>query len=109
MTKVLEQFKMQLKTHVLSFLTSNPDKINNYGIYLYPNNFSEKDAKNFIFACQKFVKEHKVKIYCNNLIDITNRDYQRVLNNYMNTQKKKVVGMDPNMRIQKFCRFWIFL
>ena len=35
---------------------------------------------------------------------ITNKDYQRVLNNYMNTQNKKFVGMVPNMQIQKFCQ-----
>ena len=45
MSKALEQFKSQLKIHVLSFLTSNQDMINNYGIYLYPNNFSQKIQK----------------------------------------------------------------
>ena len=46
-TKSLEQFKRQLKTHVLSLLASNQDMINNYGNYPLQNNFSEKDTKNF--------------------------------------------------------------
>lgn len=102
MTKTLEQLKRQLKTHVLSFLASHQDMINNYGNYPYPNNFPEKDVRKFILTCQKLVKDPDVKIYCNNLIAIINKDYQSVLNYYMNTQKKKVVEMDPNMQIQKF-------
>lgn len=102
MTKTLEQLKRQLKTHVLSFLASHQDMINNYGTYPYPNNFSEKDTKNFILTCQKLVKDPDVKIYCKNLISIVNKDYQSVLNYYMESQKKKVAEMDPNQQIKKF-------
>lgn len=102
MTKTLEQLNKQLKTHVLSFLASHQDMINTYGKYLYPNNFSEKDAKNFILTCKKLVKDPEVKIYCKNLISIINKDYQTVLNYYMNIQKKKKVEMDPNEQIEKF-------
>ena len=102
MTKILEQLKRKLKTHVLSFLASHQDMINTYGKYPYPNNFSEKDAKNFILTCKKLVKDPEVKIYCKNLISIINKDYRTVLNYYMNIQKKKKVEMDPNEQIEKF-------
>lgn len=102
MTKTLEQLKRQLKTHVLSFLASHQDMINNYGSYPYPNNFKEKDARNFISTCEKLVKDPDVKIHCQNLISIINQDYQKVLNYYMNAQKKKKAEMDPNEQIKKF-------
>lgn len=102
MTKTLEQLKRQLKTHVLSFLASHQDMINNYGSYPYPNNFKEKDARNFILTCEKLVKDPDVKIHCQNLISIINQDYQKVLNYYMNAQKKKKAEMDPNEQIKKF-------
>ena len=102
MTKTLEQLKRQLKTHVLSFLASHQDMINNYGSYPYPNNFKEKDARNFILTCEKLVKDPDVKIHCKNLISIINQDYQTVLNYYMNTQKIKKAEMDPNEQIKKF-------
>ena len=54
-TKSLPQLKRQLKTHVLSFLASHQDMINTYGKYVYPNNFSAKDTKNFSYI-------HNIKI-----------------------------------------------
>ena len=88
MTKTLDKLKRQLKTHVLSFLSSHQDMINSYGIYPYPNNFIEKDAKKFILTCEKLIKDPEVKIHCKNLIAIINKDYQTVLNYYLKIQKK---------------------
>jgi len=102
MTKTLVQLKRQLKTHVLSFLASHQDMINNYGSYPYPNNFKEKDARNFILTCEKLVKDPDVKMYCKNLISIINKDYQTVIDYYMNSQKQKKPEMDPNQQIKRF-------
>ena len=102
MTKTLDQLKRQLKTHVLSFLASHQDMINSYGIYPYPNNFTEKDAKKFILTCEKLVKDPEVKIHCKNLIAIINKDYQTVLNYYLKIQKKNKPEMDPKIQVKKF-------
>ena len=102
-TKNLPQLKRQLKTHILSFLASHQDMINTYGKYVYPNNFSEKDTKNFIKTCQKLVTDQDVKIYCDLLICIINKEYQKVVNHFYNTQKnQRKPEMDPNTQIRKF-------
>ena len=67
MTKSLEQLKRQLRTHVLSFLSSHEDMVSNYGSFPYPNNFSERDTKNFIKTCQNIVQDPEVKTYCEHL------------------------------------------
>ena len=101
-TKSLEQLKRQLKTHVLSFLSSHQDMVNNYGIYPYPNNFSEKDTKNFIRTCQSIVKDPEVKMYCEHLLDIIKKDYQKVIKYYQSLKKDKKPEMDPQTQINKF-------
>lgn len=101
-TKSLEQLKRQLKTHVLSFLSSHQDMVNNYGSYPYPNNFSEKETKDFIRTCQNIVKDPEVKIYCEHLINIIKKDYQKVIKYYQSIKKEKKPEMDPQTQINKF-------
>ena len=89
MTKTLEQFKRQLKTHIFSFLASHQDMINSYGNYSYRNNFPEKDVRKFILVCQKLVKDPDVNIYYNILIAIINKDYQSLFKLLYQYSKQK--------------------
>lgn len=73
-----------------------------YGNYPYPHNFTERNAKSFIFTCEKTIKDPEVKIYCQHLIAIINKDYQKVLNFYKSTQKNNIPEMEPNEQIRKF-------
>ena len=103
MTKNLNQLKRQLKTHVLSFLASHQDMINLYGSYPFPENLSEKECKNFITTCKNLVKDPEVKVYCDHLLLIIKKDYQKVLDfYYKNQQKGKRPEMDPQTQINKF-------
>ena len=102
-TKNLVQLKRQLKTHVLSFLASYQDMINSYGSFPYPNNFSEKDCKNFIKNCKNLVSDPDVKEYCDNLLSIINKDFQKVIDYYYRSQNKgKKPEMDPQAQLNHF-------
>lgn len=103
MTKNLIQLKRQLKTHVLSFLASHQDMVNLYGSFPFPENFGEKECKKFITTCKNLVKDQDVKVYCDHLLSIIKKDYQKVLDFYYKTQQKgKRPEMDPQTQINKF-------